>query len=719
MDAGTLAATLPDTNVYTAIYSTVNVFEMTVQGVAIMRRRSDSYMNATQILKLAGIDKGKRTKILDREVLTGEHEKVQGGYGKYQGTWIPKEKGKELAERYQVIDLILPLIEFDIDAYVDSGDPELIPTKEQALAVNKRLQTAASLQDTGLLPHGSPPMSPYCSAGSPATPPYRSSQPTPANNVNGNTTTTTTTTAAAAATTTTAAATHAHHHHHHHHHGLSEKEHHSKKRAKLSTVSAAKGEGERDKGDSANSTSDEHQRNILMNIFLSDESDGMTNILKHSKTLSAINIDLVIDEQGHTALHWSVAMAKLQTVEWLLLKGANACRVNYAGETPLMRGVMVTDCFDTNCFPKLLEILNVSFRITDHKNRTVLHHTALAAGMYGRTQAAMYYMRHVLLAMSSDNQLKAMVNSQDIHRETPLSIATRVGCKEMAELLILYGATQEACLVQGEESTAHLPLKELKWRMPSLQRPFEPSQQGHEIVSTVQKLVKSMESHYSGQVSHRDKLLYETQENLKHLSKQLQDTKAALEKRRADALLLEEARERIRKFERTLQAGWNSLDNDSDSNDGEDMMENDDLQGFYSFDSDSPSETETQPPRESSKPGREHKLERQVRQLQQQVDTLTKNDAELKSQMQLLRSRPSEKEIQCKRLIAACCNIPYEKIDAYLEPLLLVIESDPPDMDMSRVVGFMEKMKKAGMDPDTLLSYSLQNNESSTTAPSH
>lgn len=52
-----------------------------------MRRRNDSYVNATQILKVAGVDKGRRTKILEKEVLPGKHEIVQGGYGKYQGTW--------------------------------------------------------------------------------------------------------------------------------------------------------------------------------------------------------------------------------------------------------------------------------------------------------------------------------------------------------------------------------------------------------------------------------------------------------------------------------------------------------------------------------------------------------------------------------------------------------------------------------------------------------
>lgn len=61
------------------------VYEMLCRTVAVMRRRSDAYLNATQILKVAGFDKPQRTRVLEREVQKGEHEKVQGGYGKYQG----------------------------------------------------------------------------------------------------------------------------------------------------------------------------------------------------------------------------------------------------------------------------------------------------------------------------------------------------------------------------------------------------------------------------------------------------------------------------------------------------------------------------------------------------------------------------------------------------------------------------------------------------------
>jgi transcription factor MBP1 len=52
-----------------------------------MRRRSDGWINATHVLKVVGLDKPQRTRVLERDVQKGIHEKVQGGYGKYQGAF--------------------------------------------------------------------------------------------------------------------------------------------------------------------------------------------------------------------------------------------------------------------------------------------------------------------------------------------------------------------------------------------------------------------------------------------------------------------------------------------------------------------------------------------------------------------------------------------------------------------------------------------------------
>ena len=123
------------------MYSGVSVYEMDVNNIAVMRRRSDSWLNATQILKVAGIDKGKRTKVLEKEILAGEHEKVQGGYGKYQGTWINYKRGREFCRQYGVEDLLRPLLEYDMgqDGVTLAGQGGVeTPTKEQAMAAQRK-----------------------------------------------------------------------------------------------------------------------------------------------------------------------------------------------------------------------------------------------------------------------------------------------------------------------------------------------------------------------------------------------------------------------------------------------------------------------------------------------------------------------------------------------------------------------------------------------------
>ena len=61
------------------------MYELIVGKELVMRRQNDGWLNATQLLKVANFDKPQRTRILEREVQKGVHEKVQGGYGKSQG----------------------------------------------------------------------------------------------------------------------------------------------------------------------------------------------------------------------------------------------------------------------------------------------------------------------------------------------------------------------------------------------------------------------------------------------------------------------------------------------------------------------------------------------------------------------------------------------------------------------------------------------------------
>ena len=84
--------------VYKTTYSNIDVYESIINGYPLMRRCDDNWVNATQILKIAGFLKTQRTRILEREVHQLVHKKVQGGHGKFQGTWVPLDFAQELAK---------------------------------------------------------------------------------------------------------------------------------------------------------------------------------------------------------------------------------------------------------------------------------------------------------------------------------------------------------------------------------------------------------------------------------------------------------------------------------------------------------------------------------------------------------------------------------------------------------------------------------------------
>lgn len=129
-------------HIYSATYSNVPVFEFVTEEGPVMRRKSDSWINATHILKIAKFPKARRTRILEKDVQTGIHEKVQGGYGKYQGTYVPLELGAEIAKGFGVYETLRPIFEFQ---YIEgkSETPPPAPKHSHASASNvARRQTS-------------------------------------------------------------------------------------------------------------------------------------------------------------------------------------------------------------------------------------------------------------------------------------------------------------------------------------------------------------------------------------------------------------------------------------------------------------------------------------------------------------------------------------------------------------------------------------------------
>jgi hypothetical protein len=122
------------------------MYEMEIHRVAVMRRSSDSWLNSTQVLRLAGIDKAQGDKIIEREILIGEHETIQSGYGRSQGVWISYERGVELCRQYGVEEQLRPLLDCDIGQdEVSKAERGLgTPTKEEVMATKRRRLYAES-----------------------------------------------------------------------------------------------------------------------------------------------------------------------------------------------------------------------------------------------------------------------------------------------------------------------------------------------------------------------------------------------------------------------------------------------------------------------------------------------------------------------------------------------------------------------------------------------
>ncbi|KAI8611603.1 transcription regulator HTH, apses-type DNA-binding domain-containing protein [Chytriomyces sp. MP71] len=105
-----VAVAVTETKCILKAYSKVEVWECILDSVSVMRRHADGWLNATQLLKVAGItEKSRRTKILEACHLEGPCEKVQGGFGKYQGTWVPVDKAVEICKQYGIEERLEPL----------------------------------------------------------------------------------------------------------------------------------------------------------------------------------------------------------------------------------------------------------------------------------------------------------------------------------------------------------------------------------------------------------------------------------------------------------------------------------------------------------------------------------------------------------------------------------------------------------------------------------
>lgn len=177
-----------------------------------------------------------------------------------------------------------------------------------------------------------------------------------------------------------------------------------------------------------------------------------------------------------------------------------------------------------------------------------------------------------------------------------------------------------------------------------------------------------MEDQYQEQLRQKDIETFQTKKEMNMLRYQLNEAQRRLEL--PVSMQLAEAQKKIHRLENIIING-------------------DDLTASHNEDADTNNDDEL-----NEKSNKERKLEKKLKTLQNQLDSSTKTIDKMKLELDAVQLKSKQKEMEYRRLIAASCNLPIDKVDGLIGPLTLAIESDPLDLDMTRVIGFMEKLKK-------------------------
>ncbi|KAK1080018.1 Transcription factor mbp1 [Friedmanniomyces endolithicus] len=453
--------------VYSATYSNVPVYEFNLPPNHVMRRRSDDWINATHILKVADYDKPARTRILEREVQKGVHEKVQGGYGKYQGTWIPLPDGRELAAKNGVLDKLRPIFDF----VPGDRSPPPAPKHETAASSKPRVPRQAAAQAR------------RAATAAAVQPPYQHAQDYEQLDVR---------TQEGAETPAEDAQTVASESQ------FDEYEHQappSRKRKRRPGNSPSSPPPPR-----TSQADREHYMwaDEVLDYFMLQDPSLDSPPLAYPAPPSNASLNRPIDEKGHTALHWAAAMGDIEVVKDLIRRGASIDSQSATGETPLMRAVTFTNCFDKQNMERLAALLVRTINMQDWTTgSTAFHHVAGITQSKKKYECARYYLDCLLakvVEMLSPNDVERVLNEQDRSGDTAITIAARHGARKCVRSLI--GRNAAVGIVNHVGETADQLIVQLNFRRQERRRgvaggsssPFQGGQAGGGAVRAVPAL---------------------------------------------------------------------------------------------------------------------------------------------------------------------------------------------------------------------------------------
>lgn len=777
--------------IYTAVYSNVDVYEFEVNGVAVMKRIGDSKLNATQILKVAGVEKGKRTKILEKEIQTGEHEKVQGGYGKYQGTWINYERALEVCRQYGVEELLRPLLEYNRNPDGTASQASLnTPTKEQAMAAQRKKmynagsdnrnsngggtffknisQTAhsamtaiskARFDSPGPRGRNGPSRAPSFqrqlstqsidefhggnsqasnfaenfppqdvnmafSAGSGPQPgavngtePPRKRQRmdmTPVNSFGSyaNNSQMQMYADAFPGSPTEPNDSFIYTQHVAANDTLAHQQPHDQQ-TPLQPLPYEQ------------SVEAEKKRSMLMSIFM---NDGMSEQARVD-TLRQIHprdLDMPIDSQCHTALHWAATLSRMTILRRLIEAGASPFRVNTSGETPLMRACIVTNSHDNDSMPDILDILGNTMEVRDNKGRTVLHHIALTSAVSGRSAGSRYYLQCLLgwvvrqgaanggqstsqtlngagPASQSHNHtrldlgrfMSEMLDAQDSAGDTALNIAARIGNRSIISQLLEVCASPHIANRSGLRPTDFGIGVDSEGAIKtkgdvgvggencdvggSSQKSNESS---NDIVTSITHLLTETSANFQEEIKNKQKNIDTLHTNLRSTTADVNDVRRKLEEAQAKVKVQQLARQKVNNLQRAEERERYRLTQLEQSTGRRDIA------SANGWEAESNTLLATINATTNGEPDADVKLPSTAL-LRARIEAVRQQTESTRQSVVALKGRSREVEGRYRHLVALATKCRDEDVDSTMEGLLKAVESEKGELEIGRVRRFL------------------------------
>lgn len=192
-----------------------------------------------------------------------------------------------------------------------------------------------------------------------------------------------------------------------------------------------------------------------------------------------------IDEENHTALHWASAMGDLEVIKQLKRFNADVLARNIRGETPFMRALNFTNCFDKQTFAPIMKELFGVVDARDNQGCTAIHHAAIMMKMehVNWHNCSRYYLENILNRLQETlepDAFQQLLDVQNNEGNTALHLAAQRNARKSIRSLL--GRNASADIPNNEGVRAEDLIMELNANKKEKARsssPFAPDSHRH------------------------------------------------------------------------------------------------------------------------------------------------------------------------------------------------------------------------------------------------